>query len=85
MRKILFLLALCFLVYAQEGRKRKGNVIVKYKKHQTFDLGALQIEGKVLAPGDLTINDQGTRNTDYPLFNRRHFRDEMIQDIYDAR
>ena len=88
-----FLASLIFLFFGpiaqSQEKKRAGKrgqkKVVQYKKYQSFDLGGLQIDGKVLAPGDLTINNQERRGTDYPLFNRRHFRPEIVQDIHDTR
>ena len=75
-----------FTAQAQGNSKTgKKNVIVEYKRYESFDLGGLQIEGKVLAPGDLTIDDQGRDQTDYDLFNRRHFRKEIIKDVFNTR
>ena len=70
---------------AQKKEKKRPDVIVEYEKYQSFDFGSLQIEGKILAPGDLTINNEGNRNTDYPLFNRKHYRNKIIKDIHSIR
>ena len=86
---VLASLTLLFVIpvtsWAQKKRTQDKNVIVRYKKYQSFDLSGLQIKGRILAPGDLTINDRGRRGTDYPLFDRKHFRQEMLRDIDDIR
>ena len=84
---VLFLLSLyAALALGQEkNRHSNKNVIVEYKKYQSFDLGGLQIEGEVISPGDLTIEGQANKALEYQLFNRKHFQPEMIRDIRHIR
>ena len=71
------------LVFSKEGGKKgPKKVIVEYKKYESFDLGGMQIEGDVLTPGDLTVEGQDNEVLGHRLFNRKHFRLEIKQDIH---
>ena len=63
----------------------RRKVIIEYKKYQAIDLGDLQIEGEVVAPGDITIERQDSQHLDYELFEQNHFRRESTRDIQDIR
>ena len=63
------------------GKKAPRKVIVEYKKYESFDLGGMQIEGDVITPGDLTVEGQENELLGHGLFNRKHFRREIKQDI----
>lgn len=61
------------------------NVIVEYKKYESFDLGNLEIEGQLIAPGDLTVQERERRRFTRPLFERYDFDPEVTQDIKTLR
>ena len=50
---------LCFKASALEANDK--NVLVKYKKYESFDLGNLEIKGKIIAPGDLTVKERARK------------------------
>lgn len=69
---LLSLLLLSFSVFAQ-----KKNVKIEYKKYEKFDLGSLEVDGEVISPGDISI-DNKTDLYDFQFFRRKNFRDENI-------
>ena len=79
------ILVIPLIAQAQQKGKKGKKVIVEYEKYQSFDLGSLQIEGRVLAPGDLTINNDANPGAEYPLYDRKHYRKKMIKDINSMR
>ncbi|MBT7610846.1 MAG: hypothetical protein HN576_13880 [Bacteriovoracaceae bacterium] len=66
-------------------KKKKTNLIYKYKSYEKFDLGNLEIKGKVIAPGDLSVKDRARRTFSRDLFDRSDFNKEVIQEIKNLR
>ena len=83
--KYIILLSLFFLVEVTFAQKKDENVIYKYKKHESFDLGSLEIKGNVIAPGDLTIKRRGGRRFSRKLLDRFDFDKEVEEDIKNLR
>lgn len=65
--------------------KSKKNVIIKYKQYESFDLGNLEIKGKIIAPGDLSVKERQRKRFSRPLFERDQFDPEVRQDIQNLR
>lgn len=61
------------------------NVIIEYKQYESFDLGSLEIEGQLIAPGDLTVQERERRRFSRNLFERHDFDDMVIEDIKTLR
>lgn len=66
-------------VYAEE------KVVVKYKQYEQLDLGDLEIQGNVVAPGDLSITETNKEMLDIDLYSREEFDFETIDDIKNLR
>lgn len=61
------------------------NVRVEYKKYESFDLGNLEIEGKIIAPGDLSVQQRDRKRFNRDLFERFNFNPEIKEDVYHLR
>ncbi len=86
MKKLVISLLLATLVpTAQAQSKQKKNVIIKYKQYETFDLGNLEIKGKIIAPGDLSVKERQRKRFSRPLFERDDFDPEVRRDIQNLR
>ncbi len=86
--KTLLILSLILSTSAwSQGNKTKSkkNVIIKYKQYESFDLGNLEIKGKIIAPGDLSVKERQRKRFSRPLFERDHFDPEVRQDIQNLR
>ena len=70
-------------VHAQEEDKK--NVLVKYKKYESFDLGNLEIKGQIIAPGDLTVKERARKIFKRDLFDRFNFNPEIKGDVRNLR
>ena len=70
-------------LWAEE--KRKSNIIIKYKQYESFDLGNLEIKGKIIAPGDLSVKERQRKRFSRALFERDHFDPEVRKDIQNLR
>ena len=97
--KIFSLLVFCLPLYAQdvevikkeakpaveEGVDADGQVIYKYKKEEYFDFGALQVEGEILAPSDLT--DKVNKRIRFQINDhiRKDFDDFIREDLIDIQ
>ncbi|MCF8058367.1 MAG: hypothetical protein K9K67_03665 [Bacteriovoracaceae bacterium] len=67
------------------AEKPKKNVIIKYKQYESFDLGNLEIKGKIIAPGDLSVKERQRKRFSRPLFERDQFDPEVRKDIQNLR
>lgn len=75
-----------FSAWAQNGKPgAKKNVIIKYKQYESFDLGNLEIKGKIIAPGDLSVKERQRKRFSRPLFERDQFDPEVRKDIQNLR
>ncbi|MCP4911996.1 MAG: hypothetical protein GY909_02665 [Oligoflexia bacterium] len=84
MPKLLIILAFLLLVINTHAKGKK-NVIVKYKQYEKFDLGNLEIKGKVIAPGDLSVLERKRKVFSRDLFERMNFDDKIKNDIKNLR
>jgi len=86
MKKITLILSLLILSPLALAQKPKGkNVIIKYKQYESFDLGNLEIKGKIIAPGDLSVKERQRKRFSRPLFERDDFDPEVRKDIQNLR
>lgn len=81
MKKLFFLLM--FLAFTSVNAEEK--VIYKYQQRQRVDLGDLEIKGKVLAPGDITVTDRDRKRFRRDLYDRRDFNEKVRLNILDMR
>lgn len=65
--------------------KKKKNVVIKYKQYESFDLGNLEIKGKIIAPGDMSVKERQRKRFSRPLFERDDFDPEVRRDIQNLR
>ncbi len=77
----LFLLTVLTQVFAETD----PNIKVEYKKYQAIDLGDLQIKGKIIAPGDISIQERSRRTFTRRPFERPDFDPECREDILNLR
>lgn len=87
--KISFVIvSLFFLILAaraEEPSKAKGNVVYKYKKYESFDLGNLEVKGDIIAPGDLSVQERQRTKMERGLLERKDFDEEVRKDIKNLR
>ncbi len=86
--KISFVIvSIFFLMMAAraEGPKNKGNIVYKYKKYESFDLGNLEVKGDIIAPGDLSVQERQRTKMERGLLERKDFDQEVRQDIKNLR
>lgn len=85
MKSFILIVAMAFTAQAIAQEKQGKNVVIKYKKYESFDLGNLEIEGKIIAPGDLSVKERSRRTFNRPLFERDDFDPEVRADIQNLR
>ena len=61
------------------------NVVIEYKKYESFDLGNLEVQGQILAPGDLSVKERDRKVFERALYERFNFDHESNQDIRNLR
>ena len=86
MRILLIVLLLCQVSFSAESSK-PAKVNYQYKKYEHFDLGDLEVQGNLIAPGDLSVSvkDQGAHRMDRNVWIRTDFDNEMRRDVLDLR
>ena len=83
--KVLIIASLVFFSVTNFAQAKKKNVVIKYKKYESFDLGNLEIKGKIIAPGDLSVKERQRKRFSRPLFERDEFDPEVRRDIQNLR
>lgn len=74
MNKLILLICMMFSFSLMAQKK---NVKIEYKKYEKFDLGSLEVDGEVISPGDISIDNKSDLY-DFNFFRRKNFRDENI-------
>ena len=73
------------LSYGKEAEKQVGkndsSVEVRYRKYEKFNLNDLVIDGKLMVPGDLSVEDLGEVDLRRKLFEKPHFKNERLRDL----
>jgi len=81
MRYILILIFLTTPLYGGDERK----TIFKYKKYEKINLGNLQVQGDIIAPGDLTVEKRKRKVFKRNLFFRSNFNKETLNNLTNFR
>ena len=80
--KIIFFLIIINLFFIENALvKEKTKYIYRYKKNQYIDLGAMGIQGKNIAPGDLSVQERKRIEFKENLYERRNFKNEIEEDF----
>lgn len=84
--KILTLSVLAiFLSTGLMAQEEKKNIIYKYKEYEAIDLGALEIKGQIMAPGDLTVNERERQSFKRSLLEKNNFDFENRREVENLR
>lgn len=83
--KLTITLILIFIVNTLYAEEKKQNIIYKYKDYEAIDLGSLEIKGKIIAPGDLTVVERERKKFDRELLEKTNFDIENKREIYNLR
>lgn len=74
---------ICFLIlgFTTVTFAQKKKVNYTYKKFERFDFDALDVEGGVGSPGDLSISPRFRKEFKNKIPERKNFNKEIIQSI----
>lgn len=61
------------------------DIIYKYKDYEAIDLGAIEVKGQILTPGDLTISEKERIIFKRDLLEKVNFDLEDKKDVYNLR
>jgi len=67
------------------AQEEKKTTIYKYKEYEAIDLGALEIKGQIMAPGDLTVNERERQSFKRSLLEKNNFDFENRREIENLR
>lgn len=56
-------------------------VVYKYKEYEKFDLGDMEIKGKIIAPGDISVKERRRKVFERDLLHRDDFNKKIIEEI----
>ncbi len=83
---LILLLGMQIAVAAEKNKSPKeAPVSYQYKKYEHFDLGDLEVQGNIVAPGDLSIKGRSAQLIDRTLDIRVDFNQQMRSDVLDLR
>jgi hypothetical protein len=70
-------------VFALDTRASEVNkrAVYQYKKYEKIDLGSLEIQGELVAPGDLNVQERDRNRIELDLYERRNAVDFSEQDL----
>jgi hypothetical protein len=72
----LILIIFCFInVSFSQAPSDDSKTIYQYKKYEKFDLGSLEVDGELLAPGDVSVRERERLKVQMDLFNRKRMDD----------
>lgn len=74
------LISTVIFIIAQD-LKAEEKVIYEYKQYEKFDLSNLEVEGKIIAPGDLSVRQRTRRRVKRELYIRKDFIDTIKKEI----
>ena len=74
-----------FFLISISSYAQNKNVIIEYKKYESFDLGNLEVKGQLLAPGDLSVKERDRKVFERALYERFDFNTESKKDIRNLR
>ncbi len=74
-----------FVFNHAQAEEKKQNIIYKYKDYEAIDLGSLEIKGKIIAPGDLTVVERERKKFERELLEKTNFDIENKREIYNLR
>lgn len=78
-----YLLITLFLSISAHSQNAKEKVEYQYKKEEYFDFDALEVQGQLLSPGDLTSNADKRVKFQIKNFIRKDFDDYIREDLID--
>jgi hypothetical protein len=80
MKNLTWLTVFTFVISSALWAQGKKEVIYEYKKYEKFDLGNLDVEGELTAPGDVTVAERERDRQELELFVRRTSEDLARKD-----
>jgi hypothetical protein len=80
MLTFILILGFSFSSFAQEAQQPEQKTIYQYRKYDKFDLGSLELDGELLAPGDVTIRERERVRIKMDLFDRKRMGDFKRKD-----
>lgn len=83
--KLLIILFMAMIVSSNAVAEEKKNTVYKYKEYEAIDLGAMEVKGQIIAPGDLTVNERERKVFKRSLLEKTNFDFENRREIENLR
>lgn len=85
MKTILIITISLMTALTIKAEEVKKTVVYKYKDYDVIDLGSLEVKGKIIAPGDLTVSERERKQFKRELLEKTNFDFENKREIYNLR
>lgn len=76
MKYIVIIFIFSFSVTAQEKK-----IIYKYKQYEKVDLGDMDIKGKIIAPGDISVKERKRKEFNTKHYYRKSFSEFVRKEV----
>jgi hypothetical protein len=76
--KYIFLL---LLIFSFNSFAQKTKTIYKYKQYEQVDLGDMDVKGKIIAPGDISVKERKRKEFNTKHYFRRSFSEFIKKEI----
>lgn len=77
------ILCLVFASFAHAQSEKEVNY--EYRKYEKFDLGSMEIQGDLVAPGDVSVREKERESFSLDLYIRKHSDDLAKHDAATVR
>jgi hypothetical protein len=77
MKKLIAILIIAFSTQLMAEEK----INYEYKKYDRFDLGNLEVDGRVIAPGDISVRQRARNRIKREINQRDNFLDLMKEEV----
>ncbi|OFZ22749.1 MAG: hypothetical protein A2202_00600 [Bdellovibrionales bacterium RIFOXYA1_FULL_36_14] len=81
----IFLFTLFTTSFHAFAENKKEKVIVEYKKYERFDLGNLEIQGSVIAPGDVSVKERERKVLETDFYEKKDYFPDIRRDVLNLK
>lgn len=78
-------LILSIFLFSPAFAQADKEVNYEYRKYEKFDLGSMEIQGDLVAPGDVSVREKERETFSLDLFIRKHSEDLAKHDAASIR
>ena len=69
------------LLIALSANAQDKKIIYKYKQYEKVDLGDMDVKGKIIAPGDISVKERKRKEFNTKHYYRRSFSEFVRKEV----